>query len=72
MAGFRISTERTIMNFDPDTLAAEPMRLICFNAPQSVCRAIDVAAAKLDPSSPNRSAFLRGAVISALQQDASR
>jgi hypothetical protein len=60
------------MDLDPTTLAAEPMKLVCFNAPESICRAIDVAAAKLDPSAPNRSAYLRGAVISALKQDARR
>ena len=64
--------ERTIMLFDPKALTAEPMKVVCFMAPQSICDAIDLAAAKYDASSPNRSAFLRRAVISALQQDARR
>lgn len=58
------------MKIDPAALAAEPLRVITFCLPASVIEAVDRAASKADVSCPNRSAWIRNAVIGALRKDA--
>ncbi|WP_425906282.1 hypothetical protein [Nitrobacter sp. TKz-YC02] len=57
------------MKFDAKTLAAEPMKNITFALPESVIDRIDRLAAKQDVSCPNRSAWLRSVILSAITRE---
>ncbi len=63
------------MKLDPAQIASEPLSVITLKMPVSVIAAIDHAAALIDLAAPNRSAFVRQAVIEKLlnrQRKASR
>jgi hypothetical protein len=60
--------ERTLM-LDQSKFASERMSLLSFHVPESMHKAVNAAAARMDPASPNKSAFLRGAVLTALLKE---
>lgn len=56
--------------FDASELIASPMRNVSILLPQVLLDAIDKAAVQDDPSSPNRSSWIRGALIGRLKREA--
>jgi metal-responsive CopG/Arc/MetJ family transcriptional regulator len=56
--------------FDATELVASPMRNISVLLPQVLLDEIDKAAVRDDPSAPNRSSWIRGALIGRLKREA--
>jgi hypothetical protein len=54
------------MKLDPTKIAVEQLATVTLKLPLSVIAAIDHAASRADMAVPNRSAFVRSAVIRAL------
>jgi metal-responsive CopG/Arc/MetJ family transcriptional regulator len=59
-----------VAKFDPTELVESPMRNVSISLPQLLLNAIDKAAGRDDPSSPNRSSWIRGALIGRLKREA--
>lgn len=51
-------------------LSSERLQIVTFAIPVSLIAEIDHVVAKIDVACPNRSAWLRGAVLRALRSDA--
>jgi hypothetical protein len=58
------------MKIDRAALVGEPLQAITFCLPASIIETVDRAASNADVSCPNRSAWLRSAVLGALRKDA--
>ncbi|MCK1410193.1 hypothetical protein [Bradyrhizobium sp. 76] len=56
--------------FDPHELVSSPMRHVTLLLPEILINRIDQAASLDDPSAPNRSSWMRRAMISALRREA--
>jgi metal-responsive CopG/Arc/MetJ family transcriptional regulator len=57
-------------DFAAADLITSPMRHMTLLVPEILVDAIDAAAVRDDPSSPNRSSFVRRAIIAALRREA--
>ncbi|MCS3476268.1 metal-responsive CopG/Arc/MetJ family transcriptional regulator [Bradyrhizobium elkanii] len=55
---------------DATELTKSEMQCVSLLIPKALLAAIDEAAGKLDPSAPNRSCFIRGAIIQKLRRNA--
>ncbi|WP_065752999.1 hypothetical protein [Bradyrhizobium paxllaeri] len=56
--------------FDAAALVASPMRNISVLLPEALLNEIDKAAVRDDPSAPNRSSWMRRALIGQLKREA--
>lgn len=54
---------------DANSLTRSPMRCISLLVPETLLAAIDEAAGRLDAAAPNRSCFIRGAIIQKLRRN---
>ncbi|WP_316158586.1 MULTISPECIES: hypothetical protein [unclassified Bradyrhizobium] len=59
-------------NIKFDDLVASPMENVSLVVPKLLLEQIDRAAAQDDPSSPNRSSWMRRALIDRLKREATR
>ena len=57
------------IKFDPAALVASPMLNISVLLPKMLLEEIDRAAVRDDPSAPNRSSWIRRALISRLKRE---
>jgi metal-responsive CopG/Arc/MetJ family transcriptional regulator len=62
--------EKMAHKFDAAELVSSPMKNTSLLLPQILLDEIDRAAVRDDPSSPNRSSWMRRALISALRREA--
>ncbi|WP_407155076.1 hypothetical protein [Bradyrhizobium sp. STM 3557] len=60
------------IKFDAADLVASPMENVSLVIPKLLLEQIDRAAAQDDPSSPNRSSWMRRALIDRLKREAAR
>lgn len=58
------------MKIDLTQLGSDSLKIITFAIPISALNAIDRAASRADASVPNRSAWIRSAVLTALRKEA--
>jgi metal-responsive CopG/Arc/MetJ family transcriptional regulator len=58
--------------FDTTALVSSPMRNISVLLPQVLLNEIDKAAVRDDPSAPNRSSWIRRALIGGLKREAAQ
>lgn len=58
--------------FDAAALVTSPMKCVSILLPEVLISAIDKAALDDDPSAPNRSSWIRGALIGRLRREATQ
>lgn len=61
-----------VEKFAAADLVTSPMKCVSILLPEVLISAIDKAAFDDDPSAPNRSSWIRGALISRLRREATR
>lgn len=67
---FFMEKENMAQKFDAAALVTSPMKCVSILLPEVLISAIDKAAFDEDPSAPNRSSWIRGAVIGRLRREA--